>query len=210
MPHPAVPPQLYSRVFLQAGHGLGNSHPGVYDSGATGCGEEEARLVSYIVDSITDRFFLDDHAQITVEPVPICASFCATTYHPKTGHLAYVIRWINEHSRKGDFVLSIHMNEAPNDASGTLVVYDNGAPAKREEQATDIARIVAAKLGLPDRGSLPDNATPRGRIGLVQDTDPPALLIELGFITNQTDVDAVKSCGIEAVTAAIEAIRGFK
>lgn len=204
------------RVIVNAGHGLSNATPNVYDQGASSPFGTEAYIVSRVADAVVDSYYLahdetcHSPKSISVIPTPLCSVACATT-HKRTSHLAYVIDWINEnkiHSKAagyGDVVLSLHCNEAKDpEWGGTLVVIDNKAPAERYHEAMEIARIVSSVLGIPNRGVLLDSKTPRKSIGIVEDTDPPAYLIELGFVTNSADVKAIETCGAEAIIAVIE------
>ena len=100
----------------------------------------------------------------------------------------------------------MHMNASVNpNASGVEVIYENTVPG-RERLAAAVSRAVARVLELPDRGAKSDAETDRKHVAIVEDTLPPALLIELGFVTNQCDVERVKERGFEALIAAIETI----
>jgi hypothetical protein len=206
------------RILLNSGHGLSNVTPEVYDHGAKSQYGAEAAIVSRIVESVSDYYFLARNTEtcspatdITVLPTPVCNEACLSG-HPRSGHLQYVITWVNQNcirtkSGYGDVLLSIHMNSAESEsATGTEVIVDNRAGAERYHEAQNISRIVAGVLGLPDRGAKTDRETPRKSIAIVEDTRPPAYLIELGFVTNPRDVQAVEACGAQAVIAAINAI----
>jgi N-acetylmuramoyl-L-alanine amidase len=206
------------RILLDAGHGLSNDKPEQFDNGATSKYGGEAAIVSRIVEKVYDHYYFSrDEAcnpltEITVQTTPVCNESCLSA-HPRSSHLAYKIRWINEHALRvnkreyGDVVLSVHMNAADSEkASGTEVIVDDRAGIARYHEAQNISRIVAGVLGLPDRGAKTDIEGPRGSIAIVEDTNPPAYLVELGFVTNEGDVRAVEACGVEAVIAAIDAI----
>lgn len=210
------------RVIVNAGHGLSNATPNVYDQGASSPFGTEAYIVSRVADAVVDSFYLarDENCSptksISVIPTPLCSVACAAT-HKHTGHLSYVIQWCNDnaiHTKTtgyGDVLLSLHMNEAKDpEWGGTLVVIDNNAKPERYHEAMEIARIVSGVLGIPNRGVLLDSKTPRKSIGIVEDTDMPAFLIELGFVTNAKDVAAVETCGAQAIIAVIEALKGNK
>lgn len=200
------------RVLVDCGHGLSNHAPNVYDSGAEGCGTTEAELVREIGDQVIDAFYFarDENAgattAVTVTPTIECNDACVQR-HRRSSHLSYKIAYLNDHAAPFDFIVSLHMNSADDPAvSGTEVLYGGNAPVSRLRDADEVSRIVAGKLGLKNRGAKVDTETPRKRIAILRDTDPPALLIELGFITNPNDVKAVRECGAEAVIAAINAL----
>jgi N-acetylmuramoyl-L-alanine amidase len=220
LPLPKTAAVAVLRVLLDSGHGLSNKAPNIDDPGAIGCidGVEitEAALVREIADQVIDRFYFgrDENVspttRITVTPTVECNSACVRR-HPRSSHLAAKIEYLNDHYAPFDFVLSLHMNSSDNpNATGTEVVYGGNAPASRLRQADELSRVVSGVLGLPNRGPLIDTATPRKKIALLRRTKAPALLIELGFITNENDVRAVRECGAEAVIAAINAIAGKK
>jgi hypothetical protein len=206
---------------IHAGHGLSNSAPGIFDTGATSCYGSEHEIVSRIADEVVDRAWRNELAQFSTIPVPVCSQSCIP-HHPRrkdtggyAGHLAYLIEWINDNAIKGkrgysDFVVSLHMNSGGPEASGVEVIYDNAATPLRREQARVAAEVLANTLGLQNRGAYADSKTPRRSIAIVEDTLPPALLFELGFVTNEIDVQRVRECGVEAVEKAIAAVRGVR
>jgi N-acetylmuramoyl-L-alanine amidase len=208
------------RVLVDAGHGLGNVTPGTYDSGAVGCidGQQitEAELVREIADKVLDFFYLSrdennsPRSSVTVIPTVECSEACASR-HKNSSHLSAKIAYANEHYAPFDYIISLHCNASDNpNSTGTEVIYSATAPVARLHEADNISRIVAGKLGLTNRGAKIDSETPRKKIAILRETKAPALLIELGFITNENDVRAVRECGAEAVIAAINALAGKK
>lgn len=203
------------RVILIAGHGISNAHNGLFDPGASGCGATEAEVVAAVADNVINFYYhaadpsLNAIGDVTVVPAPLCSDFCANRYHAKSSHLAYLIRWCNEEYRRGDLIISLHMDESANpDYSGVLVVYDDGAPASRRKQAGRLVDTLAKSLALPNRGVQTDRETPRKHIGILEKTKAPSLLIELGFISNAGDLNAVRTKGRDAVIAGINALVG--
>lgn len=195
------------RVIIQPGHGLGNTAPYKFDDGATGCGFTEASLVSAIADQVVSKTF---PSSVIVLTTPDCDNRCAAR-HPHSGHLTWTVDYLNAHYQHFDFIISLHLNAADNDrASGVEVYHANGARYQRKKQAELVGRIVSEKLGLPNRGVFSSSESQHSKLAILDDTKAPALLIELGFITNEADVEAVRSCGAEAVAAAIQALRGFQ
>lgn len=111
------------------------------------------------------------------------------------GGLAGVVRWINAlHAKRPvTLVVSIHHNAASNpDANGVEAVYVDGWPETRS-LAERLARHVAAASGLVLRGTIPDNRTAVGRLGILRDTQPLAALVECGFLTNPNDASAIRA-----------------
>lgn len=113
------------------------------------------------------------------------------------------IRWINARSKPTDLLLSIHGNAATNPkVRGVTTCYMGGSESARRE-AVAMSRAYSRATGVPiwNGGAFDDRNSRFGRIGMVRDTMPFALLIEAGFVTNTVDMmtDARKmAAGIAA------------
>lgn len=92
------------------------------------------------------------------------------------------IRTEEANSWGADYFISLHTNaSSQSSASGTEgLVYANGTPAAR--LAEDIVNNMTAITGLPNRG-----VKTRPGLYVLKKTSMPAVLIELGFITNPGD-----------------------
>jgi N-acetylmuramoyl-L-alanine amidase len=201
-------PDAVLRFLLSAGHGLNNVSVGSFDCGASSPYGSEHAIVLEIAQEVFEEFYSDDSLEFSVDPVPQCSTACGEQ-HENTGHLQQVIKHINEHCAKFDIALQLHMNASDNaKASGVEVYYAAGAPAKRRRQAEVMAKTLSQVLGLPNRGAKPDTASARKRLAFLRETKCPALLVELAFVTNPADVDAVRTCGADAMIAAMHAVRG--
>ncbi len=100
------------------------------------------------------------------------------------------IRWINARSKPTDLLLSIHGNAAANPkVRGVTTCYMGGSESARRE-AVAMSRAYSRATGVPiwNGGAFDDRNSRFGRIGMVRDTMPFALLIEAGFVTNELDV----------------------
>lgn len=205
-----MPDAAILRFLLSAGHGLNNVAVGVFDTGATSPYGSEHAIVLELAQEVFYEFYNDDSIEFSVDPVPQCSTACGEK-HETSGHLQQVIRHINENCAEFDMALQLHMNAADNaTASGVEVFYAAGSPAKRRRQAEVMAKVLAQALGIPNRGAKPDTDSARKKLAFLRQTKCPALLVEMGFITNPADVDAVKTCGVEALIAAMHAVRGVK
>lgn len=211
---PAAPPVL--RVFLSVGHGLSNAVPFVFDSGAVSCFGNEHAIAEDCVDrtaSIYARGLVENAGpafSVSVIETPACSDTCIKQHHPGFSHLSYVVRWLNDVTKKFDYVLAIHLNDGPPDASGVEVYYSKNAPNVRHMQALGVAHAVATSLGLQNRGVYRSDQSQHSSLAVLDDTDAPALLIEMGFVSNKQDVDAINQCGPDALVAAIKSLRGEK
>jgi N-acetylmuramoyl-L-alanine amidase len=65
-----------------------------------------------------------------------------------------------------------------------------------EKMAKKMTDRICKSSGLPvfSGGTMADTASRFGRLGMLRDTRPPALLVEAGFVSNRTDMatDPVK------------------
>jgi hypothetical protein len=200
------------RVWLEAGHGASNAKPGRFDPGAQGCGVTEYEIVSSVVSEVLYRAFSNESFPVDVAEVPFCNSLCLKS-HPRSSHLGQKIKFINENLKRrrdgrsfGEVVVSLHMNSADSEeASGVEVLYSHAVPARRRV-AAEISRVIANALCLPDRGPKSDRQSARGAIAILNKTECPAYLIEMGFVTNPEDVERVRESGVAALISALEVI----
>lgn len=109
------------------------------------------------------------------------------------------ISWINNRSKPTDLLISIHGNAAANPkVRGVTTCYMGGSESARLE-AVEFSGAYAKATGIPiwNGGAFDDRNGRFGRIAMVRDTTPFALLIEAGFVTNGADM------AVDAKTAAI-------
>ena len=92
-----------------------------------------------------------------------------------------------------DFIVSIHTNTAGNpDACGVEIYYDHVSGAKANDWNEPAAETIAAAIDdlveITDETDLrnPLNAE-NASLAVIRDTHPAAVLIELGFCTNEQD-----------------------
>ncbi len=89
---------------------------------------------------------------------------------------------------KADLFISIHCNSASTpDACGTeTLIFSKGGEAER--LAKEINKNIR-ELGLADRG-----VKVRTNLGVLKNTTMPAVIVELAFISNQSDAVFLKNC----------------
>jgi len=100
------------------------------------------------------------------------------------------IAWINKRAAPTDYLLSIHGNAAANpNVRGVTTCYMGGSESSRLE-AVKLSESFskATKVPVWNGGAFDDRNARFGRIGMVRDTKPWALLIEAGFVTNKDDM----------------------
>lgn len=175
---------------------MSNVTPGVYDPGATADGFEEARVCRDLV------------AGVACKGIP-GVTFVTT---PDGVSLSDVIRWTNTNYQPGDFLVSLHLNSGG--GSGVEAIFAETAAPKRRAQAAAMSSSTARVLGLIDRGAKSDVQSHRGKLGILRQTKPPALLLELAFIDSARDRRAITECpvgtvvprGVTAIIAGIKAL----
>ena len=179
------------RLFIDTGHGTNNTGSG-YDPGARSLYGQEHEIVTRIAGALVYAM-----SPLAVEEVPDDIPLRDTP------------AWINARYERGDYLISLHMNAGPSSASGTEVIYAVTAPVGRRLEAAAVSEAIAKVLRVPDRGAKRDIDTPSGKgqgLAIVRDTRCPALLIELGFVTNRHDVNAVRNRGVSAVANGIRSL----
>lgn len=160
---------MRKRLCIDAGHGLSNLTPGVYDPGATAGGASEAEIalqhalaIKFVFALAGEDVFLTRDEASDVSPV---------------GRR-------DEQARDAGctHLISLHLNAASSGGpSGTETVYR----ADRDFAEAVQAAAVRA-FGSRDRGVLHESRTPRQKLALMAFAGKAALL-EMGFITNRSD-----------------------
>lgn len=83
-----------------------------------------------------------------------------------------------------DLLVDIHANAAASESASGVEVWI--AEEKMRPTAERIAASIAEKLGMRNRGVKKDLENRHGSLGILR-TGCPAILIELGFLTNEED-----------------------
>ena len=183
---------------VDCGHGLNNSFPGKVDPGATWGPYNEHEVVSSIAQGITHAWqYNDEIAALRLPELSRSqvAAFANGIYEP------------------GDLFLSLHLNSSSNPkATGTEVVIARTAPPARFKQAEAFGQGVAKVLRIPWRRVLFDDETPAGKangLTVLRQTKMPAMLLEVGFLSNGKDREAIFARGLCAVCEGLRALKAF-
>lgn len=109
-----------------------------------------------------------------------------------TGNLKTGIANINAISKNTDVMVAVHINAGPPTANGFESLYADPYYNGKTKQVVDgvhsaMARV-CGKHGMRNRGIKSDITTRYKRLGALRDTDPYAVLIEVGFVGNTNDV----------------------
>lgn len=157
---------MQRRVIIAAGHGGG-------DSGATGQGTTEANEVVDIVNRTAQKLQADGQLEVVVVPHEL--------------NLIDEINWVNaRYAFDSGLAAEIHKNATEN-AHGIECWYFSGDQASADLASTALAGIMSVP-GMPQSRGIKGDATNRyGRLGWIRDTNPAALLFEMGFVSNGGD-----------------------
>jgi hypothetical protein len=158
---------MIHRIILAAGHGGG-------DVGATGQGTTEAAEVIQIVNRAAQKFRVDGQVEVVVVPHEL--------------GLIDEINWVNARYKNLDDALCIevHKNSTAN-AHGIEAWYWGGDAASKSLAEIVLAGIMSVD-GMPvSRGVKGDNTNRWGSLGWIRETNPWALLLEMGFVSDGGD-----------------------
>ncbi len=154
------------KYLLDAGHG--GDDPGAVND-AEGLAEEDITLA--VVKRLGEKLEEAGHAVLYTR--------IGDTYISPPARLALIRKW-----KPGAFI-SVHCNASKNDsAHGTETWY---ADENDLELAQNIQAAMIEATGLADRGVKKDV---RG-LAVLKDYDTPAVLVEIGFIRSEEDVDVI-------------------
>ncbi|NEZ61075.1 hormogonium tapered terminus morphoprotein TftA [Adonisia turfae] len=163
-----------AQIFISAGHG--GFENGVRDSGAKVEGITEAQEMIRIRDLIIPELRARGLAVLSV---------------PDDLSLQESIRWINARNRPGDVALEIHVGAFQNkNVRGATAYYIAGNKARAENARVVLVamlRRVPTLTGPGGPGVRPDTEAGMGRLAFCRQVEPPSLLLELGYITNDRD-----------------------
>lgn len=113
------------------------------------------------------------------------------------------VKKANAVSKTGRLDVSWHFNSAADkSATGVEVLYYDNA---QKQLATDVSVALSKTLGLRDRG-----AKQRKDLYFLANTNAPAILIEVAFISNANDMKAATTKRDAAVKAVVEVTTGKK
>lgn len=215
-------------IFLIAGHGLGNNGT---DNGASFNGTTEYKEVSEIV-SEAETFLLANSEiakhEVIEEQVEKDGIMQTQRTLASPDKIQLVKIGVDERLRLKDKIakvnaiciengwsesdaclVSVHVNAAGSNASGAEIWYETGSKESEKFAKKAIKELVDA-TGFKDRGTKDDKANRWGRLGIIRDTKPVAILAECGFITNDMNARMLKDPNQDDKVAAGIAMGVFK
>lgn len=161
------------KIYIDQGHNPVNPN-----AGAEGSGYREQDIVYRIGQELAARLRADPAFEVRLSrPTP-------DTQLGTSNNTSLAARVRDANQWGADYFISLHNNASDNaSASGTeAFAYASGTPAFRLGE--DILSEISAYTGLRDRGMKV-----RPSLYVLKKTVMPAVLVELGFITNRRDAD---------------------
>jgi hypothetical protein len=158
---------MNTTIILAAGHGGG-------DSGATGQGTTEAAECIQIVNRAADKLRADGRFEVVVVPHEL--------------NLIDEINWINARYKnlEDGICLEIHKNATVN-GHGIEAWFYSG-DSKSQAIAQDLLDGIMSVPGMPVSRGVHGDATNRwGSLGWIRETNPWAILLEMGFVSDGGD-----------------------
>lgn len=160
------------RIFLDPGHGMDNVKPGVYDPGAVAppSGIEEA--------DIALAWALTGKAMLLMAGHEVILSR-KTEWSKSPLNARVKMAEVND----CDLYLSLHMNAGPSIANGCEAYYRK--PEDRNPAYEAVRSL--EEIGFKNRGIKTEDQSARKKLAVL-DFHKPVTLIEIGFITNLSDL----------------------
>lgn len=166
----AAKPAERRRIALDAGHGASRGLP---HTGCAANGLVEDDLAFDFVTRIGHHLRLAGHETIITRPTAALVALDARGKKAVDG--------------KCDMFISIHLNAGPASATGVEAFVAEGDTRSRSIADRLLAGI--AKHGMHNRGAKWDSHSQYSRLAVLRDTyrHMPAVLLEIGFLTNSHD-----------------------
>lgn len=162
------------KIFIDQGH----NPTGYHNAGAVG-GELHEEDITYMVGAyLSDILSSDPRFEVrTSRPT-------RETVLGTTNATSLRARVTAANSWPADYFISIHVNanENPNINGTEVYIYQTGT--KAEELAREILDEIVRRVGTKDNGVRTNPA-----LYVLRKTNMPAVLVELGYITNEGDVE---------------------
>ena len=143
-------------------------HSGPMEPGACAGGVRECGVTLAIAKLLAERLFDENHDVLLTRTGDIT-----------TDELAFRVELANANG--ADVFVSIHANSAENQAAHGTEVYHYPGSARGKWLATCLQSRLVAEMGTADRGVKEAN------FQVLRETDCPAALVEVAFISNEDD-----------------------
>lgn len=172
-------------IFIEAGHG-GND-PGAIAYDGTTEAELNIELRDLIVRRLIEQNYEACGIQGSMMELPDGKVFSDNDLH----RLWQTVNQVNQIAGPDDFLMSIHFNFNHPTATGTEVFCSPQTSDYNEETGEILSKKVAGVLGIANRGLKYSNQTRFGKLAILDDVKPRALLLEVCFL-NEHDLAAYR------------------
>ena len=181
------------RIFISAAHG--GKEDGKIDPGTIAGGTTESREMILLRDLIVTEL---RGRNLEVLSVPDDLSAVQT------------ISWINSRSRAGDVALEIHTDGANNPTvRGAGVFYIANNTERKQNAEILLTGLLRRVNQLPSRGVRPDTDSGLGRLQFCRQTNLPALLMQVGFITSPEDRNLLQTRRRDFALGIVDGLVGW-
>ena len=161
------------KIYIDQGH-----NPSAPNTGAEGNGYKEQDITYEVGTRLASLLRQDPNFEVRVSR-PTRQTQLGTS---NTGSLRARVQDAN--SWGADYFISIHANASDTPAARGTEVLVYRIPSIASSLAQDVLNGVTEATGLPDRG-----VKARPGLYVLRNTNMPAILVELGFISNMTDAN---------------------
>ena len=143
-------------------------HSGPVEPGACAAGVRECDVVLAIAKLLAEQLYDEGHETLLTRTGDIA-----------TDALAFRAELAN--ANEADVFVSLHANSAANPAAHGTEVYHYPGSARGKRLAACLQSRLVAEMGMSDRGVKEAN------FQVLRETDCPAVLVEVAFISNEAD-----------------------
>ena len=160
------------KIFIDQGH-----NPEGINAGAEGFGYREQDITYAVGARLGELLRADERFEVRLSrnsPTEVLGTSNATS-------LAARVNAAN--SWGADYFISIHANASTNPAANGTEVYVYRTPSTAAELAEDVLEGIVERMGTKDNGVRVNPS-----LYVLRRTQMPAILVELGYITNAEDV----------------------
>lgn len=172
-------------LFITAGHRGGST-------GANANGYSEAELAIQLRNDLTKK--LHEQGVVVVNDAD-------------TDSLTSVVNNINKNCTNRDLCLDLHFNSFSNaSANGTEVLIQNAPTNSEIEFAEDVLNAVCSTLGTKNRGVKKEGKSQYKRLAMLSGVKCNSVLVEVCFISSQSDMVRYNSKYNELVEKMVEII----
>lgn len=147
---------------------IDHGHSGPVEPGACAAGVRECDVVLAIAKLLAEQLYDEGHETLLTRTGDIA-----------TDALAFRAELAN--ANEADVFVSLHANSAANPAAHGTEVYHYPGSARGKRLAACLQSRLVAEMGMSDRGVKEAN------FQVLRETDCPAVLVEVAFISNEAD-----------------------